>query len=154
MAGQGLENPIQTPGEMGLEQNVKQPVVTNRGAAEHRKAGRLWSTWKCWSLGWKTTQRRKNPTDIFPDIRKSYPKVHLTDPNLCQFVSETELEISCLAFSYLLHYTEHTNQTKALSGHLFQVFCHSLLIYNLLNVLKINTVTADVTPEHALSQNK
>lgn len=59
VAGQGLENPIQTPVEMGLEQNLKQLGVTKWGAAEHGKAARPWSTWKCWSLGKKQHKGKK-----------------------------------------------------------------------------------------------
>lgn len=57
LTGQYLENPIQSLGEMGLEQNLKQPVAANWGAAAQRKASRLWSAstarWKRWSLGLK-----------------------------------------------------------------------------------------------------
>lgn len=57
LTGQHLENPIQSLGEMGLEQNLKQPVAANWGAAAQRKASKLWSAstarWKRWSLGLK-----------------------------------------------------------------------------------------------------
>lgn len=67
VTGQYLENPMQSLGEMGLEQNLKQPVVANWGAAEHQKASRLWSAstarWKCWSLGLKKNKGgEKNPS--------------------------------------------------------------------------------------------
>lgn len=96
---QYLENPIQSLGEMGLEQNLKKPVVTSWGTAEHQKARRLWSAstarWKCWSLGLKkrTNQnknhigKKKTQTNLvswYP-----HPKICSTDPNLrlCQFIS-------------------------------------------------------------------
>lgn len=98
VTAQYLENPIQSLGEMGLEQNLKKPVVTSWGTAEHQKARRLWSAStarrKCWSLGLKkeqnktkTTKEKNKQTNLvswYP-----HPKIPSTDPNLrlCQFVS-------------------------------------------------------------------
>lgn len=89
VTGQYFENPIQSLREMRLEHNLEEPVVANWGAAEHRKAGGLWSAstarGKYWSSGLKKTQGKKKPLiSWYP-----HPKIHSTDPNLrlCQFVS-------------------------------------------------------------------